>query len=69
MKRALLLLALGCGGPNNGDLFPERTDASTGSLEQPQADCRPVRVAGCYDPWNDRACFHVPDGCLTALAE
>ena len=70
MKWAWLLL-VACGGAHDEDLFPERGDA--GQARQPQetpVDCRPVRVTGCYDGLNDRACFHRPPGCaLTGPAE
>lgn len=62
--RWALLLALACGGSE--DLFPERGGADAGQASQAQEtplDCRPVRIVGCYDALNDRACFRISEAC------
>lgn len=54
-RLAVVLVLVACAG---GDELDE-LDA----LEQEQVDCRPVRIVGCFDAWNDRACFTRPPEC------
>lgn len=55
-----LVLGVGCAAGDELDELDE--------LEQPQLDCRPVRLPNCANAWNDRACFHVPPECATTAA-
>jgi hypothetical protein len=67
-----LLLVCGCAGADEldelGELEHDQGDEAAGELEQPQVDCRPVRLLNCSHPWNDRACFRVPPACSVHVA-